>query len=68
MSKLDNTSISFLAVMSLDLLLAVASHYIYHKSDTNAHADTHTHACQFTLMLMMRCRVGRGSDGGEADK
>lgn len=41
MSKLDNASISFLAVMSLNLSLAVASHYIYHKSDTNAHTDTH---------------------------
>lgn len=41
MSKIDHTSISFLAVMSLDLSLAVAAHYIYHKSDTNAHAETH---------------------------
>lgn len=69
MSNLDNTSIFFLAVMSQDLSLAVASHYIYHKSDTNAYADTHTHthACQFRLMLTMRCGAERGSDGGEAE-
>lgn len=41
MSNLNNTSIFFLAVMSQDLSLAVASHYIYHKSDTNAYTHTH---------------------------
>lgn len=49
MSKHCNTSISLLAVMSLNLLLALASHHTYHKSDTHMHRntprDTHIAAC-----------------------
>lgn len=69
MSRLDNTLICFLAVMSLDLSLAVASHYIYHKSDTNVHVDTHPRL-PVHVDAYDEVQGGEGQQwrGGEADK
>lgn len=75
MSKHCNTSISLLAVMSLNLSPAIALHHTLHKSEvhTLTHTHIHTHAEAHTSLtvpvgLMMRSRAERDCDEGETNR